>query len=122
VLDELSARRDAELLEKIGSGLGTGRAAAGLSDVLTAVHERRVDTLIVREGFTAKGTRCPQCGWMGQSAGGQCPADGTMTEVVDNIVEAAVGRAFGQDARVRYLAPDEGDLEQHGSIAALLRF
>jgi peptide chain release factor subunit 1 len=122
VLDELSARRDEELLEKIGSGLGTSRAAAGLTDVLTAVHERRVDTLIVQEGFTAKGTRCPQCGWMGQSAGGQCPADGTMTEVVDNIVEAAVGRAFGQDARVRYLAADEGHLERHGSIAALLRF
>jgi peptide subunit release factor 1 (eRF1) len=122
VLDELSARRDAELLDRIGQGLGTGRAAAGLSDVLTAVHERRVETLIVQEGFTAKGTRCPQCDWMGQSAGGQCPADGTMTEVVDNIVEAAVGRAFGQDARVRYLAADEGHLEQHGSIAALLRF
>jgi peptide chain release factor subunit 1 len=122
VLDELTARRDQELLEKVASGLGTGRAVKGLGNVLNAVHERRIDTLVVQEGFTAMGTRCPQCGWLGVSAGGQCPADGTMTEVVDNIVEMAVGRAFGQDARVRYLASDEPTLEQHGSIAALLRF
>jgi peptide subunit release factor 1 (eRF1) len=123
VLDELVARRDAELLAKIDEGLGKGaRAVSGLGDVLTAVHERRIDTLVIQEGFSAKGTRCPQCGWMGVSAGGQCPADGTMTDVVDNIVETAVGRAFGQDARVRYLAADDEAIEMKGSIAALLRF
>jgi peptide subunit release factor 1 (eRF1) len=123
VLDELTARRDQELLERIGQGVATGgRAVAGLKDVLQAVHERRIDTLVVQEGFSAKGTCCPQCGWLGVSAGGQCPADGTMVEGVDNIVEAAVARAFGQDARVRYLPAAEPALEQHGSIAATLRF
>jgi peptide chain release factor subunit 1 len=123
VLDELTAQRDRELMERIEAGLATGgRAVAGLKDVLLAVHERRVDTLVVQEGFTAKGTRCPQCGWMGVSAGGQCPADGTMTDVVDNIVETAVVRAFGQDARVRYFSADVLEVEQMGSIAALLRF
>jgi peptide subunit release factor 1 (eRF1) len=123
VLEELIARRDEELLQKVAEGLGTGgRAAAGLSDVLSAAHERRVDTLIVQEGFSAKGTRCPQCGWLGQSAGGQCPADGTMTEIVDNVVEVVVARAFAQDARVRYLPATNLQLEQLGSIAALLRF
>ncbi len=123
VLDDLTARRDAELLAKVDEGLGKGgRAVSGLGDVLTAVHERRIDTLVIQEGFTAKGTRCPQCGWMGVSAGGQCPADGTMTDVVDNIVEAAVGRAFGQDARVRYLPVDDEAIEMKGSIAAVLRF
>ena len=123
VLDELTARRDAELLERIDQGLGTGgRAVKGLNDVLLAVHERRIDTLVVQEGFTAKGVCCPQCGWLGVSAGGQCPADGTMTDVVENIVEMAVGRALGQDARVRYLPLSDTTLEQKGSIAALLRF
>jgi peptide subunit release factor 1 (eRF1) len=123
VLDGLTARRDTELLAKIDEGLGTGgRAVSGLGDVLVAVHERRIDTLVIQEGFTAKGTRCPQCGWMGVSASGQCPADGTMTDVVDNIVETAVGRAFGQDARVRYLPVDNEAIEMKGSIAALLRF
>ncbi len=123
VLDELTARRDAELLERIDQGLGTGgRAVKGLNDVLLAVHERRIDTLVVQEGFTAKGVCCPQCGWLGVSAGGQCPADGTMTDVIDNIVEMAVGRAFGQDARVRYMPVVDTDIERKGSISALLRF
>jgi peptide chain release factor subunit 1 len=123
VLDDLIAHRDDELLAKIDEGVGKGaRAVAGLGDVLTAAHERRIDTLVVQEGFTAKGTRCPQCGWMGVSAGGQCPADGTMTDVVDNIVETLIGRAFGQDARVRYLAADDARIASKGGIAALLRF
>jgi hypothetical protein len=45
-----------------------------------------------------------------------------MTEVVDNIVEVAVVRALGQDARVRYRPSTDTALEQKGSIAALLRF
>jgi hypothetical protein len=123
VLDELTARHDEELLARIGEGLSTGgRAAAGLTDVLRAVVERRIDTLVVQEGFAAKGTRCPQCGWLGVSAGAQCPADGTMTEPVGNVVEAAVASALGQDAHVRYLPVTDVDLEQKGSIAALLRF
>jgi peptide chain release factor subunit 1 len=123
VLDELTTRRDRELLARIDQGLAmNGRAAKGLEDVLRAVHERRIDTLVVQETFRAKGTRCPQCGWLGVSAGAQCPADGTMTEAVDNVVEAAVAATLGQDARVRYLPMTDRDLEQKGSIAALLRF
>jgi peptide subunit release factor 1 (eRF1) len=123
LLDELIARRDEELLARIDEGVGTGgRAVAGLKDVLPCVHERRIDTLVVQEGFAAKGVRCPQCGWLGLSAGGQCPADGTMTEMVDNVVEAAVARAFGQDARVRYLPAADTALAERGSIAAVLRF
>jgi len=123
VLDELVARRDEELLAKIDEGLGKGgRAVAGLGDVLLAAHERRLDTLVLQEGFTAKGTRCPQCGWMGVSAGGQCPADGTMTDMEDNVVETLVGSALGQDARVRYLAADDPRVAAKGGVAALLRF
>jgi peptide subunit release factor 1 (eRF1) len=123
VLDKLTAKHDRALLAKVDAGLGTGgRAVAGLNDVLKAAVERRIDTLIVQDGFTAMGARCPRCGWLGVSAGAQCPADGTITDKVDNVVEAAVALAFGQDARVRYLPTDDINLEQKGSIAALLRF
>jgi peptide subunit release factor 1 (eRF1) len=123
VLDELIARRDEELLAQIAGGLATaGRAASGLGDVLLAVHERRVDTLVVQEGFTAMGTRCPQCGWLGVSAGAQCPADGTTTETVGNVVETAIARTFAQDGAVRYRPAADPEIERLGSIAALLRF
>jgi peptide chain release factor subunit 1 len=123
VLEELATARDGALLDRVDEGVGKGTgAASGLTDVLPAVHERRIETLVVQEGFAAKGVRCPQCGWLGVSAGGQCPADGTMTEMVDNVVEAAVARAFGQDARVRYLPVSDEMRPVPGSIAAVLRF
>jgi peptide chain release factor subunit 1 len=123
VVEQLTARRDEEVLERITEGIAAGgRAVAGLKDVLPAAHERRIDTLVVHDGFTAKGTRCPQCGWMGLSAGGQCPADGTMTEMEDNIVDVVVACTLGQDARVRYRPADDEKIEQLGSIAAVLRF
>jgi peptide chain release factor subunit 1 len=122
-LEERIAARDEELFERIEGGLGTnGRAAAGLGAVLACVHERRVDTLVVQEGFTAAGERCPQCGWLSDGTGSQCPADGTPATPVDNVVEAAVAATFAQDGRVRFLPPTDERLEQRGSIAALLRF
>jgi peptide chain release factor subunit 1 len=122
-LDELIGARDRELFDRIEEGLGTqGRACAGLEAVLGAVHERRVDTLVVQEGFAAEGERCPRCGWLGDSVGSQCPADGTQTAPVDNVVEAAVAATFAQDGRVRFLPADDARIEQRGSIAALLRF
>jgi hypothetical protein len=90
--------------------------------VLACVHERRIDTLVVQEGFAAAGERCPQCGWLSDATGSQCPADGTPATPVDNVVEAAVAATFAQDGRVRFLPPTDERLEQRGSIAALLRF
>lgn len=121
--EELVARRDAELFARVEEGLGKqGRAAAGLEAVLGAVHERRVDTLLVDEGFSAAGVRCPQCGWLGLTAGAQCPADGSPTDPVDNVVEAAMAATFAQDGRVHSIPLADTRLEERGSIAALLRF
>ena len=77
-LDELAARRDAELLGRIDEGLGTGgRAAARASSPCSpAVHERRIDTLVVQEGFAAKGVRCPQCGGSGSAPAPSAPPTG----------------------------------------------
>jgi peptide subunit release factor 1 (eRF1) len=123
MLEQERAKRDEELFARLEEGLGRhDRAAAGLRDVLPAVHERRIDTLMVQEGFAAQGVRCPQCGWLGISAGAECPADGTHTEPVPNVVEAAVAAAYGQDAHVRFFSPTEQRLEKKGSIAAVLRF
>jgi peptide chain release factor subunit 1 len=100
---------------------GPGRAASGLPEVLAAVHEQRVATLLVEDGFAAPGVLCPTCGWLGTDAAPACPADGTATEAVDDLVEAAVERTLTQAADVRVLR-DRAELASHGRIAAVLRF
>ena len=106
------------LAELFGSN---GRAASGLADVLTAVHEQRVETLLVDRGYTAPGVCCPQCGLLGGEGISECPADGTPVDRRDDVVEAAIARAIRQSADVQVIR-DRPELASHGHIAALLRF
>jgi len=106
------------LAELFGSN---GRAASGLADVLFAVHEQRVETLLVDRGYTAPGVCCPQCGFLGGKGFSECPADGTPTERRENVVEAALERAIRQSANVHVIR-DRPELASHGHIAAILRF
>ena len=89
--------------------------------MLTAVHEQRVEALLVDRGYEAPGVVCPQCGWLGGKGFSECQADGTPIERRENIVEAAIERAITQSADV-YVLRDRPELASHGHIAAILRF
>jgi peptide chain release factor subunit 1 len=116
------AREDAALRRLAEAfGGGPGAAASGLEEVLAAVHEQRVETLLVEAGFATPGVRCPTCGWLGTEGASVCPADGSATEDVGDLVEAAVERTVTQAADVRVLR-DRAELASHGRIAAVLRF
>jgi len=121
-IETVRAERDDKALERLAEAFGTnGRAASGLSDVLVAVHEQRVETLLVDQGYTTPGVVCPQCGWLGGKGFSECQADGTPVERRDDIVEVVIERAIRQSAEVHILR-DRPELASHGRIAALLRF
>jgi peptide subunit release factor 1 (eRF1) len=100
---------------------GPGKAASGLEPVLAALHEQRVEILLVDAGFNAPGVSCPTCGWLGADGVASCPADGTATNRRPDVVEAAVERALTQSADVHVLR-ERPELASHGHIAAVLRF
>ncbi|MEA2974137.1 MAG: peptide chain release factor subunit 1, partial [Actinomycetota bacterium] len=65
--------REAALVERLRQAVGAGTGAAvGLADVLTALVARRVETLLVSEGYEAPGWRCRACGYVGVRGRG-CP-------------------------------------------------
>jgi len=114
-------RADEELLARLDDALGAeGRAVAGLEPVLDALVQRRVDKLLVADGFAAPGTLCQTCGWIGVG-GDRCPVDGTPLERCEDIGERAVESALRQAATTRFLSEPD-DLAAHGGIAALLRY
>jgi peptide chain release factor subunit 1 len=124
LVDEVTRRREDELLERLKARLARpvadSPAAAGMSDVLEALTEQRVETLLLDEGVSHQGVICPQCGWMA-TAGETCPADGTRLEAREDILQDAVDRAVEQSARVVVLR-DRPDLAPHEHVAAILRF
>jgi hypothetical protein len=131
VMRRIDREREDEALDRLREGLSGGpRPAAGrIADVLVALNERRVETLIIAAGTAASGRECPQCGWLGV-AGDACPADGTATIARDDVIGPAVQRALMQSADVRLLRRREpdgepvvaGPLDLYGGIGAVLRF
>jgi peptide subunit release factor 1 (eRF1) len=109
----------AELREHLARD-GGALVAAGLDEVLAALVERRVATLLYQADLQAPGVLCPSCGWMG-SGGESCPVDGTALDTRANIVEDAVRSAVGQSAEILALR-DRPELGPLGGIAATLRF
>ena len=105
------------LREAAGSGNG---GVVGLEPTLRALVERRVDTLIVSEGFEAPGWRCPSCRFMATKGRG-CPVCGASMELVDDVVEQAVEEALANKCRVSIVL-HSADLDVLGRIGALLRF
>lgn len=107
----------ARLRKAVGSGAG---GVGGLEAVLEALAARRVDTLVVSEGFEAPGWRCPACAWAG-TRGRRCPLCAAEMDLVDDIVEDAVEEALVQTCRVSFCR-DNADLDVMGRIGALLRY
>jgi peptide chain release factor subunit 1 len=118
--DELEDRREAEALERLGEG---GRAVVGLENVLRALNERRVETLVADERFSAPATTCPVCGWLGPAGETACPVDGAELEALEDLTEAAIELTIQQSAEILAMRRRREELDQRaGGIAALLRF
>jgi peptide chain release factor subunit 1 len=109
------------LLGRLRQELGTGgRASAGLESVLESLVEKRVEVLLIQEGFDDRGVACRTCEWAGVSAD-TCPIDGGPLDQDVDLTERAIELTLsggGEVRTVRY----HPDLEGVGSIAALLRY
>lgn len=113
-------QREQSLVDRLRVGLATnGRAVSGLAPVLGALGERRVDTLLVSNGFIESGWICG-CGALALR-GPRCPIDGAEMERTDDLVSDAIDAAFGEGARV-VMCEANADLDVHGRIGALLRY
>jgi peptide chain release factor subunit 1 len=120
LFEELEEQRESAALERLGEG---GRAALNLGEVLQALNERRVDTLLLDERFAASGTTCPECGWLGPDGERTCPVDGRELEQLEDLTESAIELTLQQSAEILGVRRRREELEERaGGVAALLRF
>jgi peptide subunit release factor 1 (eRF1) len=116
----VARRSEAALVDRLRNAVGAGRAVAGLEATLAALVERRVDLLLVSEGYTTEGWRCRSCRYLGP-LGRRCPVCAKDMDLVDDVVEEAVEEALANKCRVQ-MVRENADLDVLGRIGALLRF
>ncbi len=108
-------RCEREALDRLAEGVGRGgRGAAGIHEVLDALNQARVETLLIAENFRASGR-------VDFEAGLLLPSNVHQGEPVDDIVEPAIEKAIEQSATAMVVRHHD-DLGPLGGIGALLRF
>ena len=116
----LARRSEAALVERLRDAVGTSGGVAGLEPTLAALVERRVDLLLVSDGYETEGWRCRSCRYLGPR-GRRCPVCANAMDLVDDVVEEAVEEALANKCRVQ-MVRENADLDVLGRIGALLRF
>ena len=121
VEEKVAGDRQASVVARLRQAVASGSSGvAGLGPVLEALVARRVDTLVVSEGYEAPGWRCRSCAYVGV-LGRRCPVCAAEMDQVDDVVEEAVEEGLSQSCRLE-ICRGEADLDVLGRIGALLRF
>lgn len=115
-------RRESKLVEAVITGAAKGRnGIVQLADTLNAVHDGRVQTLLIRDGLRAPGSRCLGCGYITVNGVEQCPYCGGEFEKIPDVIELAVRQVMQSGGEVEVLHDDQ-KLGDYGHIGGLLRY
>lgn len=115
-------RREARLIKATITAAAKGKGAVvGLDDTLSAVHDGRVQTLLLKDGLRVPGNRCLSCGVFIAQELEQCPFCGGAFEPLPDVVDHAVRKVMQAGGDVEILH-DDLELADHGHIGALLRY
>lgn len=97
-----------------------GNGVVSIDDTLSAVHEGRVQTLIVKEGYRSMGYQCQGCGYLTTQQVQTCPFCGKDFAQIKDAVEMAVRRVMRDGGEVQ-IVRDDPRLEKIG-MGGLLRY
>lgn len=117
---EAERHKEADLVARLREAVGAKRRAiVGLACTLEAVHEHRVEQLLVSDGYAEPGWRCPSCACLAQR--GRTCSCGTEMVAVDDVVAEVIDDALSQRAKVQ-MCVGNADLDVLGRIGAFLRY
>lgn len=120
VAEKIEREKESELIKELGDNLGEGnKAISGARDVLQAVNDKKVMTLVVAEGFKQSGYSCAGCGLLGLEVD-ECGCKGE-SEKVDDLIDEIIQTAIAQGAKVEFVRSSK-ELESLGNMGAFLRY
>jgi peptide subunit release factor 1 (eRF1) len=121
MLREVNAEREDRLVERMAALHASGsNAVTGLDDVLQAVSDKRVETLIISDGYRMPGYTDPASGFVVANLARSPLNHNELREVAD-VVDAAVALTVAQGGHVEVIS-EHPTLEDAGRIGAILRY
>lgn len=121
LLREANNERERRLVEMmLTTAAKGGNAVIGLDDTLQAVSDKRVQTLVLSDGYRTPGYIHEASGYVVANLAKSPLSDKELTPV-DDVVDAAVMQTMAQGGFVE-VVNDNPDLEQAGRIGAILRY
>lgn len=121
LLDKANAEREEKLVKQmVTTQAKGGNAVTGLDDTLQAVSEKRVQSLIISDGFRKPGYFHPESAFVTANLARSPMGDQEMTEIED-VIDTAVALTMSQGGHVEIIS-NNPDLEGAGRIGAILRY
>jgi peptide chain release factor subunit 1 len=115
-------RREEQLLRKLVTGASKERGGVlNLEDTLSAVHDGRVQALVIQDGYKAEGYRCQGCGYITSQEFPECQYCGSKFDHIPDAVEMAVHQVMQASGDVEVVQQDH-KVEGFSNIGALLRY
>lgn len=119
---EAERQREKRQLDAVVTNAAKGRGGVvDLDDTFAAIREGRVQTLVIRNGYRASGTRCKSCGYFSPVELEYCPFCGGECEPIADVVELAIHRVMTSGGDVEIVREDQ-TAPNFNQIGALLRY
>jgi peptide chain release factor subunit 1 len=119
---EAEFRKEERLLKKLVTGAAKERGGVlDLEATLAAVHDGRVQSLIIREGYRAPGYRCRGCGYITAQPMATCQFCGSQFDQIPDAVEMAIHSVMKGGGEVEVLQ-HEHKIDGFVEIGAFLRY
>jgi rRNA maturation endonuclease Nob1 len=119
---EAEYRREELMLKKLVTGAAKDqKGVLNLDETLGAVHDGRVQALVIQDGYQEPGFQCKGCGYTTAIEMPTCPFCGSSFERIPDAVEMAVHSVMKAGGEVEVLQ-HQHHVDGFSNIGALLRY
>jgi peptide subunit release factor 1 (eRF1) len=119
---QVEFQKEEQLLKRVVTGAAKERKAVlNLDETLGAVHDGKVQVLVIQDGYQAPGFQCQGCGYLTAHELDTCPFCGSKFERIPDAVEMAVQRVMQAGGEVDVLQQPH-NVKGFENIGATLRY
>ena len=119
---EANQQREGRLIDRVTTAAAKkGNGVVGVDETLKAIHDGRVQTLLVSENYHEPGFHCLGCGHLTTFKMDACPFCSGEFERISDVVEHAVMDVMQNGGDIEVIH-DHPDLQQVGRMGGILRY